>query len=311
MSLTKIVYLGGVGRSGTTFVSMLLSQNADCFDIGQIRDLPEGIAANRVCSCGKPMKICDFWGEVVAQLIRAAGIQALTEFRDGKARFNRSAAAIADWSNRDELAVIRTEHASFIQLTAELYRICSTHSGNTVLIDSSKLPGLGLALALSPANEVYHINLVRDPRAVCASWSKLKKANEKLEDLQRGWNRSLTRMDQIGRLFPERFMRIRYEDFTTGPRPMVEMIQRWAGLQVGTSFFTSANEADMSWDRMHLFPPANEEILRNRAGHIVIRPSESWKAEEFRRFREIAERLNFPRAEELGYSKEGVVDPMV
>ena len=302
MTRTTVVYLGGAGRSGTTFVSLLLSQNHDCFDIGQIRDLPDGIAKKHVCSCGKPLVTCDFWGEVAARLVAGYGIHALSRFKEGLEAFSKGAELIGDWSVRLDLAALAADHAAFLDLTAGLYRICREVAGTRALIDSSKTPGLGLALALAGEVDLYMLNLVRDPRAVCASWSKLNKNPAKLEGHQRAWNRRLARMGQFEALMPDAFRRIRYEDFATSPLPMVQAIQSWAGLEENTGFFTAPNAANVSWDRTHLFPPVNEEVLKHKADHITIRPSESWKAPANRPYVELAERVNFPQAETVGYS---------
>ncbi len=304
MTKTKIVYLGGSGRSGTTFVSLLLSQNPDCFDIGQIRDLPDGIRTDATCSCGKKLRVCEFWGAVAARMVEAFGIHALNDFKVGLNDFSKSADQIQDWSNRSELSGLAFRHARFIEVAAGLYGICRMISGCNALIDSSKTPSLSLALALSSLNDVYVLNLVRDPRAVCASWSKLTKDPEKLEGHQRAWNRRAVRMRQMENFLGKAFKRIKYEDFATAPLPLVAEIQGWAGLNVQGDFFTSANEAIISWRRTHLFPPANEEVLNNKSGLIVIRPSESWKLPENRPFVQIAQRINFPLALEVGYASK-------
>lgn len=301
MTKTKVVYLGGAGRSGTTFVSLLLSQNHDCFDLGQIRDLPDGIAKKHVCSCGKPLVLCDFWGTVAARMVAGFGLNPIERFRTGLEAFSKAAERVEDWSVAADLAPLAQAHAGFLALTAGLYRICSEVSGCPALIDSSKSPGLALALILAEGIDFYMLNLVRDPRAVCASWSKLTRKMDKLEGHQRAWNRRVLRMAQVEALNPQAFRRIRYEDFATSPLPMVQEIQAWAGLQQNTDFFVAPNEANVSWERTHLFPPVNEEVLQHKANHITIRPSQSWQKPEFARYVELAERVNFPLAETVGY----------
>lgn len=301
MTKTKVVYLGGAGRSGTTFVSLLLAHNDDCFDLGQIRDLPDGIEKKHICSCGKPLVTCNFWGQAAARLVERFGIHALDRFKAGLDVFSRAAERVDDWSSRAALEDLAQTQAEFITLAAGLYRICHDLSGGKALIDSSKTPALALALILSDEVDLYMLNLVRDPRAVCASWSKLTTNLEKLEGHQRAWNRRVMRMAQVERLIPKEFFRIRYEDFSTAPLPMVQKIQAWAGLQENTDFFESPNEANIRWDGAHLFPPVNEEVLEQKAEHIVIRPSQSWKKPEFSRFVALAEKINFPQATTVGY----------
>src|SRR5207245_4821641 len=60
-----VLYLGGVGRSGSTLVDRILGQVPGLFSGGEIRDLwARGLIENRQCGCGTPFRSCSFWTEV-------------------------------------------------------------------------------------------------------------------------------------------------------------------------------------------------------------------------------------------------------
>lgn len=300
---TKVLYIAGAGRSGSTFLSQLLSQNDDCQNIGQIRHLPMSMQKGWRCSCGETLPECRYWGAVAARLTELHGATAMQELRAGFGAFQKTSNQIEAWSKPRARAKIAAAHPRFLQLLASLYHCASAEAGGRSLIDSSKLPNLALALHLAEGIDLRILNLVRDPRAVAVSWSKLVKKPEVLRQRSRNWNKRANMGEQLAQLAPEAFLQIKYEDFASTPRPVLEQIQAWAGLQQGTPFFTGDQSAEISWARTHLFPPANEEVLQKQASHIEIRPASSWQGEAYGEIRRMSEEVNFPRAAKLGYRK--------
>lgn len=300
---TKVVYIAGAGRSGSTFLSQLLSQNDDCFNLGQIRHFPMAHARNETCACHQPIQDCAFWGPIAAQMIAKHGDQVLEGLKAGFPVFKTSAKRNAAWGDPAVRDLIRSENAGYLALLKDLYECAGRQSGDCALIDSSKAPDVALALSLIPEISLYTLNLVRDPRGVNASWAKLVKKQEVLQQRARNWNGRVKQMAAFQEGSDEPFLQVNYETLASAPRQTVQDIQTWAGLRVSTDFFTADNAADISWERNHLFPPANEEVLAKRATKIEIRPSESWKSEENKRYRNMAERINFPLARKMGYRK--------
>ncbi|WP_174147461.1 sulfotransferase [Leisingera sp. ANG59] len=299
----KVVLIAGAGRSGSTFLSQLLSQNEDCQNVGQIRHLPMSMHKNWPCSCGQTLPLCGYWGQIAARMVQTHGASAMEELRDGFAAFQKTSNQINNWSDAKARNDIRAAHPRFLELLVSLYRFASAEAQNRVLIDSSKLPNLALALQLAEGIDLYILNLVRDPRAVAVSWSKLVKKTEVLRQRARNWNKRVKRMQELEQVADDAFLQLKYEDFANTPRPVLEQIQAWAGLTQDTSFFIASQSAEISWERTHLFPPANEEVLQKQATRIDIRPASSWKSEAHTEVRKMAEEINFPKAAKLGYRK--------
>lgn len=300
---TKVILIAGSGRSGSTFLSQLLSQNSDCITVGQIHHLPMSLGNNRICSCGKVLTVCDFWGAVAEKMVIKHGIHAIKDLLSGYDDFIQSSNTLSDWSNVEIRNKIKLENKHFLELLSDLYVISSEQAGNAALIDSSKTPNIALALSMMDNISVYILNLVRDPRAVAVSWAKIIKKQDVLTKRCRLWNKRVDMLDQIELIPNLPFTLLKYEDLTTYPKKTIAQLQKWAGLNEDTAFFTEENEAMISWKDTHLFPPANNEVLEDHASLIQIKPADSWKSEANTPIREIAERVNFPKARRFGYRK--------
>jgi hypothetical protein len=298
----KVIYIAGAGRSGSTFLSQLLSQNDDCFNVGQIRHFPMAHGRNETCACHSPITTCAFWGAVGDQMIARHGAQVFDNLKAAFPVFKESAHKHADWDQPVVRALIKAENALYLSTLGDLYTIATQVSGGCALIDSSKAPDVVLALSLIPEISLYTLNLVRDPRGVTASWAK-RVPEAKLTQRARNWNTRVKQMEAYKEGTEQPFLQLNYEGLADNPRKTIEDIQAWAGVRVDTGFFTADNAADISWERTHLFPPANEEVLEKRATSIEIRPSESWKSDANLPYRKISEKVNFPLAKKMGYVK--------
>jgi hypothetical protein len=67
----KIIYIAGLGHSGSTILDMLLSTTRRAVGLGQVWTVlreKRAISGARICSCGAPAPQCDFWGPVINEL---------------------------------------------------------------------------------------------------------------------------------------------------------------------------------------------------------------------------------------------------
>ena len=72
----SVCYVGGIGRSGSTILDLLLSQSPEIFGVGQLAALH--LKSDDQCSCGEDVQHCEYWGIVLEQL----GEQGLAEWQD-------------------------------------------------------------------------------------------------------------------------------------------------------------------------------------------------------------------------------------
>ena len=175
----KLIYIGGWGRSGSTIISSVLTKSIDSIFIGEMRYYWDRlILEDSLCGCGKVGSKCEFWLEVtkslsikeenfddfIAQNLCIVGSRArpkqalnfLPFFKD--MYFKRYAKEIGNLSS--------------------LYDTIANVSKKDVVVDSSKSPFYFSVVSQMKNFEVYFIHVVRDPRAVCASWQKTKETKD-------------------------------------------------------------------------------------------------------------------------------------
>lgn len=61
-----VVYIGGYGRSGSTILCLLLGQLERVCSAGELGVIWAALENNRKCTCGSILRLCNFWGPVIA-----------------------------------------------------------------------------------------------------------------------------------------------------------------------------------------------------------------------------------------------------
>lgn len=62
----KVLYMLGLGRSGTTVLDLLLGGIDRFFSVGELQSLwKESIGEGRLCGCGRPVAQCPVWTSVL------------------------------------------------------------------------------------------------------------------------------------------------------------------------------------------------------------------------------------------------------
>lgn len=64
MNKFKVIAISGTGRTGSTLLSQLLSQDPAVFNLGQLRHLARAYADDAPCSCGKSLQSCEIYGQI-------------------------------------------------------------------------------------------------------------------------------------------------------------------------------------------------------------------------------------------------------
>ena len=62
----RVLYLGGLGRSGTTVLERVLGELPGTCSVGELVHLwRRGVLDDETCGCGEPFSRCPFWSEVL------------------------------------------------------------------------------------------------------------------------------------------------------------------------------------------------------------------------------------------------------
>lgn len=276
MPKNNILAISGTGRTGSTILSLLLTQHPDVFNLGQLRDLWKSYDQDLSCSCGRKLSGCPVYSQVLPALSGENNSKGLAEMRHLMRAFFKAAASRTDWSDARTLDQLRQDHGDFLTRLDKVIQALRSTTGIHNFVDTSKSPEMALAFSLAEGIKLRVMNLVRDPRAVVCSWHEKKKG--KIIGSSRDWARRQRIMESWGRQLGEGFLQVRYEHFASRPKETVENILAWAGFPEYEKVFTNLNQAVISWEGQHLFPPANERVLKERKTDVLIVPAEAWRA---------------------------------
>jgi len=266
----KIIEIAGSGRSGSTLLAQLLSQEPGVFNLAQFRHLWLAQQNNYPCSCGHPIQDCEVYGQVFARG-SVDGMHKLS------IAFFKEADSIRDWSNEMQRDRLKGNHTLFLRNMKQLLENISRVTNSNTFVDASKIPSMALAFDLLGNTEVYVLNLARDPRAVACSWRKKGASLSAVVRFSRLWRSRQLRLSRWSNDLGHRFHLIKYEDYARSPVSELSKVENWAGLHLPETLWKSQNQVELSWDRQHLFPPANEKILAEHKELLTISASNSWR----------------------------------
>jgi hypothetical protein len=297
---TKVLYIAGSGRSGSTILDNILGELDGFVSAGEVRFLWErGMQEDRTCACGEPFSRCPFWGEVLTRAYGGRDAVAPARMIDllGQGTRARRIPNMLGSSARRHAFVDGLDELSY-RLSA-LYRAIADVSAARVIVDSSKLPTYGLVLDQVPGVDVRVVHLVRDPRATAYSWRRRKALPDtrdgrlmqrqgplKASGLWTMWN---TAAGAFWRGTPERYLRLRYEDVIREPMQATDRICAFVGEDVAGSPFVSNTEVRLTPSHSVAGNPS-----RFTTGLVTLRPDDEWRTKMRRTDRALVTTVTWP-----------------
>jgi len=235
----KVLYVAGLGRSGSTILANTLGQVEGFFSGGELNFIwKHALIENRLCGCGRPARECPFWGPVFDEEFggRNEGLaREMMRLQYSGARTRHIPLMLTE-GGREK---IRARLGKFLDNTGRLYKSIRSVSGSRVVVDTSKEPAYGYALGMVPGIDLRVLHLVRDPRAAAYSWAKKKRQPDSADRefmhqktpaqsavLWDAWNAAI---EALWRESPEKYLRLRYEDFIADPRASFEAMLKLVG----------------------------------------------------------------------------------
>ena len=293
----KVIYICGVGRSGSTVLDIALGEHPDVISTGELTNLVKfAWINNEYCACGRPAGECPFWAAVRQAWADRLGSVDAHSYCQNQASFERIRHIPGLLLGRRK----RAGYGHYLDRTAALFESISGVAGSLAIVDSSKNPLRALSIAQIPAIDLRLVHLVRDPRGV--AWS-FQKALDK--DLAAGVQHDLpprplsktafswslgNALALIARrqLPPEHSLLVRYEDFVTDPVRVLQRIGGVVDLDLSTVAERIAEGRPLS---------PNHTVAGNRVrmtGAIRLNPDMEWKERLPRRDRLLVEALTAP-----------------
>lgn len=296
----NILMLGGFGRSGSTLLERCLAESRGVVGLGEVLHLWErGLRDDELCGCSLPFSQCPFWLDVGQ---RAYG---------GWDHVNKEQ-AVDDRTtvvrNRYLLELIsgltpanrRVRRDRLLGRVNALYRAAEDTSEARLIVDSSKHPAYAYFLRRADVN-LQCVLVVRDPRGVAYSWSKVvtrPETGSAGEIMPRystvsavaNWTLYGVLFHALN-LFNVDVKTVHYEDFMASPRQVVEEILRFAGLEPGAGDTDHIHNSVVHLSAHHTVAG---NPMRMRTGSLPIKADSAWKVSMPARDRRVAGILSFP-----------------
>lgn len=307
----KVLFVMGYGRSGSTFLDILLNNASAVTSVGALGHYWTWLGERRPCACGRSLPECPLWGEVSETHLGRLSHgdlerwNAVQEDVEGRSRLVR---LLTGRLPEELLGRYREAVGTLLDTLDEL-------TPGAAIVDSSgsgaRSTGRAYALARHTDADVRVIHLVRDGRAV--TWSSLKGPGSPerptvglprpLRAVRAGAAWSLTNLlcEWIARkLAPDRVLRLRYEDLATDTSAALRTLASFGGLDLDD--LIEKVEADAPLEVGHNVA-GNRLRFRDR---IRIRPDFSWRNGMSRPYRWALTAQLWPLLLRYGYLRDSV-----
>jgi Sulfotransferase family len=280
---TRVLYVGGLGRSGSTLLDRMLGELPGATSAGELVHLwQRGVVEDQLCACGESFSDCPFWTKVGAEAFggwdtrevgEAITLQRLVD-RNRYLPMLASGAAPPDFAARID---------RYRALLGRLYAAVSSVAAGAIVVDSSKHASTAFVLNGAPDISLRMIHLVRDARGTAYSWTKAVRRpevpdREVLMHRHAPW-RTAARFDSWNLLLhglpvvgvPTLF--VRYEDLVADPRTQMGRIVRFAQLpEEGALDFVEDDAVTLGVPHSVSGNP-----MRFTSGRIPIRIDDEWR----------------------------------
>ncbi|MFG2085668.1 MULTISPECIES: sulfotransferase [unclassified Spirillospora] len=284
----RVLFLGGLGRSGTTLVERLLGELPGAMALGEVIHLWErGVHEGERCGCGVPFGECPVWRRVGEAAFGGWDAVDLDRFAELRAAVDRT--RHIPMLARDRLPADRAPQVvEYVEHYLRLYRAVAAEAGATVLIDSSKQASLAFCLrwaARVGRLDLRVLHVVRDSRGVAYSWTRQVRrpeADAGGDEHMTQWSPPRTAVHwnaengayQLLARRGVRVRRMRYEDFVADPRARLRDIARFAGLPADGAALAFVGDGRAELTVNHT---ASGNPMRFRTGRIDVRSDDRWR----------------------------------
>ncbi len=229
--LVKVVYIAGMGRSGTTLLGSLLGQLDGFFFGGEFRHLGARIAQHGSCGCGEDVAACPPWQAILSSAFPGTDgapdpspLQIETSDAGVRGMVGQRLAARGLLPDPPRLVRSRAAFGAVLRAIPEV-----TGSRRRRLLQVARF---GALLEAAGRVESTVVHLVRDPRAVAHSRQRrIERRGVALKPGPTGFALVYDSSNTVVELAwgRDRYIRLRYEDLVRSPAATVEQIAALVG----------------------------------------------------------------------------------
>jgi hypothetical protein len=277
--VAQVLFLGGLGRSGTTLVERLLGELPGMCALGEVVHLwQRDIRDDERCGCGARFSGCEFWTAVGERAFNGwsnVDVDRVHQLREAVERTRHIPRLASATTANPEVR----EYASYY---SRVYAAAAEVSGSQVVVDSSKHSALAHVLRWADDIDLRVVHVVRDARGVAYSWTKKvsRPETDGADEMTRYspgrsallWNAHNAAFGLLARRgVPVR--RIRYEEFLADPRAGLIRLADFAEvpLRPDDLDFLRPDHADLGTGHSAAGNP-----MRFTVGRLPLRHDDAW-----------------------------------
>jgi len=281
--MVPVLFIGGLGRSGTTLLERVLGELPQVTPLGETVHLwRRDLLDDERCGCGVRFSRCPFWTEVGDRAyggwdaVDVRRVLQLQHQLDRTRRIPRLARQRLD-------ARLHADVWEYVGHYERVYRAAAAASGARLLVDSSKNASLAFLLRWCPAIDLRVLHVVRDSRGVAYSWTKDVPRPES-DGQQRMTRYSPSRSAVLWNAHNAAFAmlhrrgvavrRLRYEELLADPVGTTRDLARWLDLPLRPGDLDYLDTASV---RLHACHSAAGNPMRFRTGPLELRRDDDWR----------------------------------
>lgn len=283
----KLIYIAGSGRCGSTLLSMILNNHPDIISLSELNLLKDFISSDDAnCSCDSSMKTCRFWNEVNQELSRIEGGTSKNWLKEHEYTLFRPSKLPAFFSPEKISLIIgnpilhkillktfyRNRYVA-VENLEKVFEALSKTSHCSVIADSSKNAPRLKTLYMSFPEKMKIIFLVRDGRAVAASFLRKRQEFQNLDfkNYINIWKQTNRKIMLAIRSIPKQDVFIlKYEDFCETPDEILERICSFSGIDFSPEILNFKKEK---------FHGISGSSTRSAQKQITVNVDQKWKTE--------------------------------
>lgn len=302
----RVIYIGGLARSGTTLLERGLNQFPGVCSVGELVYLwRRGIVNNERCGCGQAFFDCQFW-----QSVGQAGFGGWN-----RVNVNRVLELSGDVDDVKYTPRIlggptrtrfRAKMLEYLHYFETLYAAISEVSGCEIIVDSSKTTSTAYILRNSERVDLRLVHMVRDARGVAYSCTK-KVVRPEVTDakafmptfspayvafLYDGHNALLASL----RLLSVPYRRVRYEDFVERPDTVLQDLAEFSGISYDPSMSVGGGTVQLMPSHTVSGNPS-----RFKSGPVRLHRDDGWRTALPPHHRQVVNAIALPAQLAFGY----------
>lgn len=231
--LPKLIYIMGTGRSGTTILEVLLSNNDGISGVGEVDHIfKDGYINDVDCSCGQTVSNCSLWKGVREDCgwndVDVKALDRLFKSFSSHVRFPLVALGL----------ISEKKINKYMRVNEGLFMAVSFRANAQVIVDSSKYAGRGLALYRCFPSNTKVVCITRSPSGLISAFQRTDTEEQRPKSVLGTflyYTYTMTCFRIVGFLLRNDILFVRYEDLSEYPIETMQVIQDWANLDLSVA----------------------------------------------------------------------------